>query len=276
MNIKSLEREGCVALKYPKDLRAAVLTAVDSWKAFCDLPSEVKTLVGYNAQGGGTGVGYELKIGTGPAGDRKENFDVALSGLDWLTAREEDVGQIPVGQFIGDATRLVALVKPTITKFAREVEREYSLVGFAREVEESEAGFFIRFIHYPGDRKVNDETATAHVDQSCFTLHLFESHAGLERLPYKGDWVPMPVSEGKTVIIPAMQMQLRSEGRLRATFHRVVANPETAISGRYSAVCFIQLRNTPKYDKEKHGRLQERAPGFNYAMPHADFAKLFK
>lgn len=86
----------------------------------------------------------------------------------------------------------------------------------------------------------------------------------------------MPVSEGETVIIPSMQMQLRSQGEIRALCHRVIATPETSVAGRYSAVCFVQLKNTPKYDKDTHGRLQEKVPGFNYELPRDEFLKLFK
>jgi hypothetical protein len=38
----------------------------------------------------------------------------------------------------------------------------------------------------------------------------------------------------------------------------------------------VQLKKTPKYDKEKQGRLQEKVPGFNYAMRHQAFSELFK
>ncbi len=86
----------------------------------------------------------------------------------------------------------------------------------------------------------------------------------------------MHVASGETAIIPSMQMQLRSKGELRALTHRVIANPETAVNGRYSAVCFVQFKKTPKYDKDTHGRLQEKSPGFNYGLSHDDFSKLFK
>ncbi len=86
----------------------------------------------------------------------------------------------------------------------------------------------------------------------------------------------MPVSGNETVIIPAMQMQLRSGGDLNALCHRVIATPETAVHGRYSAVCFVQFKNTPKYDKDRCGRLQEKVPGFNYEMSHQEFERLFK
>ena len=77
-------------------------------------------------------------------------------------------------------------------------------------------------------------------------------------------------------IIPSAQLQVRSEGKLRAVTHRVVANQKTAVGGRYSAVCFIKLKDTPGYDKERWGRLQEMEPGFNYALSHEEFRKFFK
>lgn len=193
---------------------------------------------------------------------------------------KENLGKIesPVArEFVTHVTSLVKVMKPTILQFARDVETKLGVEGFESEVELSEPGFFVRFIHYFGDREVGEETATAHVDQSGFTLHLFESAPGFQCLSYDGKWIDVPISGGyQTVIINAMQMQLRSKGELKALCHRVVATPETAKKGRYSAVCFVQLRNTPKYDKDKGGRLQEKVPGFNYDMQIEEFREMFK
>lgn len=269
-----LKTKGFVALAYPSDLRTAVEKTVTSWKKFCALPDEVKKGLPYSNNA--DGVGYELKEGVGMKVDRKENFDVTIAGEDWLRKNIEAI-QNPVAlEFVQNATALVGIMKPTILEFARQTEAEFGLEGFAKEIEESEGGYFTRFIHYFGDREVGEETATAHADQSGFTLHLFESAEGLQCLTYDGEWINMPVSKGETVIIPSMQMQLRSKGELRALCHRVIATPQTAEDGRYSAVCFVQFKNTPKYDKDKGGRLQEKAPGFNYGMSHEDFSKLFK
>lgn len=268
------KKDGQISMLYPSGLRAAVLATVDSWRKFCDLPLEIKKGLPYSNNA--DGVGYEMKDGIGNKADRKENFDITLGGQAWLTKHGPSI-QNPIAlDFIQNASALIGNMKPTILDFAKQVEEKFGLKGFVDEVSASENGYFVRFIHYFGDRGVGEETVTAHVDQSGFTLHLFESDPGLQCLPYNGDWVDMPVSSGETVIIPAMQMQLRSEGKLRALCHRVIATVETAKNGRYSAVCFIQLKNTPKYDKEKHGRLQEKVPGFNYDMTHAEFLKLFK
>jgi 2OG-Fe(II) oxygenase superfamily len=273
-SITDLKTKGHVAVEYPADLRVAVEEAVAAWVQFCALSTVAKTALPYS--NGGTGVGYELKNGVGNKADRKENFDVTTAGIDWLAANIEAIGNPVALDFVERATGLVAYVKPLILEFARQCEEEYGLEGFLAEVEASEPQFFIRFIHYFGDRELGDETATAHTDQSGFTLHLFESDRGLQCLPYDGEWEDMHVSAGETVIIPAMQMQLRSVGNLRALCHRVIAYPETAEAGRYAAVCFVQLVHTPKYDKDGAGRLQEKEPGFNYDMPIVEFRKLFK
>lgn len=272
--IIDLKTKGFVVLSYPADLRLAVNKTITSWKKFCALPTEVKKGLPYSNNA--DGVGYELKDGTGNKADRKENFDVALAGAKWL---ETHIGNIknPVAlEFVQNATALVGILKPIILDFAQQSEDGFDLKDFVKEVEHGEDAFFVRFIHYFGDRELGDETALAHADQSGFTLHLFESSSGLQCLTFDHKWIDMPVSEGETVIIPSMQMQLRSKGELKALCHRVIATPETKDAGRYSAVCFVQLKKISKYDKDTHGRLQEKKPGFNYELSIEEFAGLFK
>ena len=273
-NIKDLKTKGFVSLEYPQNLRKAVDETVEAWKKFCDLPVEIKKGLPYSNNA--DGVGYELKDGTGNKGDRKENFDVTLGGKVWLEQNAEKI-QNPIAlDFIRKSTQLVGIMKPIILDFAKQSESDFNLKDFTNEVSQGEDAFFVRFIHYFGDRKSGEETASAHADQSGFTLHLFESDPGLQCLTYENEWIDMPVSSGETVIIPCMQMQLRSEGNLRALCHRVVATEETAKTGRYSAVCFVQLKKTPKYDKDRCGRLQEKEPGFNYSLSHEEFSTFFK
>ncbi len=272
--IFDLKEKGFVNMFYPKDLRSAVNKTIVSWQKFYSLPTDVKKGLPYSNNG--AGVGYELKEGVGNKADKKENFDVTLSSKKWLKDNINKIKNPIALEFVEDASALVSIMKPIIIEFAKQAEEAFGLEGFVEEGKNSEDAFFVRFIHYFGDRKVGEETATAHADQSGFTLHLFESAPGLQCLTFDNKWIDMPVSEGKTVIIPSMQMQLRSEGELKALCHRVIANPETAKNGRYSAVCFVQLKNTLKYDKDRHGRLQEKPAGFNYDLSKEEFAKLFK
>lgn len=272
--IHDLKTKGFVVLSYPAALRREVDKTVALWKEFCALPDKVKKGLPYS--NASDGVGYELKEGVGTHADRKENFDVATGGREWLETHATEITDAAALAFVKEAAVLAERVKPVIMDFAKHVEAAFGVTGLLREVEESESQFFIRFIHYFGQRKLGDVTAMPHADQSGFTLHLFESAAGLQCLSFGGEWTDMPVSDGETVIIPAMQLQLRSQGELKALCHRVVATKKTQNQGRFSAVCFIQLKHTPKYEKETHGRLQEKEPGFNYSLPYGELSRLFK
>ena len=273
-SIKNLQTVGFVPVQYPGSLRAAVEKASKSWEAFCDLHEEVKKNIPYSNNT--DGVGYEFKDGSGPNADYKENFDITTQGVSWLQKYSKELNNNIVLQFIQDAVSLVEIMKPLILQFAKDVEREFNVEDFQNEVAGSSDAFFVRFIHYFKSQEFGMEVCAAHPDQSGFTLHLFESEQGLQCMLYSGEWIDMPVSPGETVIIPAMQLQLRSKGKLRALCHRVIATPKTAREGRFAAVCFVQLKNTPKYNKEVHGRLQEKKAGFNYDMDQKTFTNLFK
>ena len=193
-SINNLITKGFVRLTYSEDFSVALDRAIQSWEKFCALPVATKKGLPYSDTS--TGVGYEFKEGTGHMGDRKENFDMTVDGRHWLDAH---IGQIedPIAlDFVKDVTALVPLIRPLAIDFARIVREAYRpLFGFVGDVEQSEGSFFVRFIHYAGDREVGEETATAHVDQSAFTLHLFESDYGFQCLTYDDKkWVDVPVS----------------------------------------------------------------------------------
>lgn len=271
------DTSGYVVLKYPENLRSGVENAVGKWIEFSQLPKSDKKLFGYNND---CGVGFELKEVEGKTLDLKENFHYTEKGEKWLLEEAKKVqnktGLSRIIPFIESSASLVSVMKPVVVGFAEMIEKEYGLDGFAKEVAEGQDTWYFRFIHYFGNREVGDVTATAHTDKSGFTLHLYESHAGLQCLSFSGNWENMPVNVGKTVIIPSMQLQLKSEGAMKALCHRVIATPETADMGRISAVCFIPFVHTPRYNKDGVGRLQETEPGFNYKMLHEDFKKYFK
>lgn len=274
-SIKTLASDGYVNMPYPEELRVAVAEAVRAWEAFCALPEEVKSSLPYSNEA--DGVGYERKDGVGPNADIKENFDVTTAGRDWLEQNVEKQANPIVAAFLQKSIRVSEFVQSVAIRFASEVEDEYGVAGLAKEVEKGNGSFFTRFIHYFGNRQVGDEIASAHVDKSGFTLHLFESAPGFEILDLGGkEWRKVSFETDETLVIPSMQLQLRSSGKLKAVCHRVVATAETARYGRFSAVCFVQLTKTPKYNKAHHGRLQEKALGFNYSIAPEAFSGLFE
>lgn len=272
MSIDDFQAKSQVSLKYPSDLRKMIDKAASHWQEFCGLPLSTKQKMPYSNDA--VGVGYECKDGSGYKGDRKENFDISLSGQEWLSDQVSALENPIAEEFVVAASDAISIIKPVIIDFAADIERTLGISGLIDEIDD--ASFFIRFIHYFGDRDFTEETATAHVDQCGFTLHLFESDPGLEFLSRNKQWEPMPVSSGETVIIPGLQMQLRSQNKIKALCHRVVANKKTAKQGRFSAVCFVMLNKTARYDKQRCGRLQERELGFNYEMALDGVKSLFK
>lgn len=273
-NIGELETRGFVNVPYPSALRESVLQAMHKWEKFCTLPGDAKQQIGYSADGNVSGVGYELKLEKGATNDLKEDFHIRATEVELLRGEADKVGSV-AQEFIEAGLTLTELIAPTVGLFAETVEKQFGLKDFSRDTKEKQPRALLRFLHYFGDREVGEELAVPHADKGGFTLHLYESHPGLEHLTHEGQWAPMTFTEGETAIIPAMRLQLRSKNRLKATCHRVVATHETAKPGRFSAVCFMDFAGTPYYDKMRCGRLQDRAPGFNYAMPYEEFSKLF-
>jgi isopenicillin N synthase-like dioxygenase len=274
-SLSTLKDSGLVAVPYPETLRTAVEKAEEAWKKFCQLDENIKTKFPYQTVAG-TGVGYELKKIPGSTLDVKEDFHYARGAKKWLFEMAHGVGNTEVIEFVRATSELFEIMWPSVIDFAKKMEREFTLVGFAQEVAESDGISVIRFIHYFGSSKEGDEIAKSHVDKSGFTLHLYESAPGLQYMDHQKIWREMPVSANETVIIPGMRGQYRSKNDLKGTCHRVVATAETAIHGRFSMVSFIHLINTPSYDKENAGRLQELPLGFNYEMPFGEFSKFFK
>ncbi len=264
--MEELKTNGVAMMPYQPELRQLVEKAAASWQDFCALPIEDKQ---HYAELGSM-MGYELKDGSGPNGDQKENFDIAST----IGDTEIDTSNAP--EFITDAVAISKAMAGLALSFAQQVDAQYHIPELVERTAESGDQIFTRFIHYYGDRTAGEETASTHCDQSGYTFHLFETADGCQRLDYTTrEWVDMPVEEGKMAAFPAMQLQLLSEGELPALAHRVVATQATQRAGRHAIVSFVRLKNVPEYDKKTHGRLQEFEPGFNYDMTQRDFGKLF-
>jgi isopenicillin N synthase-like dioxygenase len=269
--IHELRRDGLVNVDYPEDLRGIVENAVLSWKAFCNLSKEDKCTFAFQ-EDHHDGAGYELKEEKQAKRDLKENFHVTQ----FQYARLAKIANQRTFPFLHDANILLDKIEPVVLQFARDVEKEYGVEGLTQEVKISKPYWILRYLHYFGDQQLGSEIAAPHADKGGFTLHLYESDEGLQYYCIKmRTWNPMPVCHKQTVIIPAMQLQLRSEGKLKALYHRVVATEQTARHGRFSMVCFIPFENTAKYHKKMYGNMQSHDVGFNYDMPHEKFVNLF-
>ncbi len=274
--IKEIQTDGRVYVHYPADLRQGVEEAMEAWKAFCALPEEQKLRFPYSADMKTSGNGYELKKEVGNLLDQKEDFHLRVVVRDELMKSAHAVDDTVTPAFVEKALAVNELMVPILRSFGESVEKEFSIPGFADDIMAKQPFWLLRFLHYFGDKKAGDEIAVPHVDKGGFTLHLYESDPGVERLTYDTkEWVEMPLAHDETVIIPGMGLQNRSRCQLRALCHRVVATPDTAVNGRYSAVCFFNFDHVRFFDKARFGRLQDWKPGAFYDMPFEEFDSYF-
>ena len=276
-SIENFKTIGLVEVRYPEKLKKSVEEVVDSWKIFCALPNDIKAKFAYTGKVDAEfGSGFELKLQPGATKDLKEDFHVLLQDRTRLSLLAKDIGNEQAMKFINNADQLINLIEPLISEFAQGLETNFQLSGLKKEVLDSKSNWTLRFLHYFGGREVAEQVGHAHADKGGFTLHLYESDNGLQYLDLNDkQWKEMPISENGTVIIPSLQMQVRSKNEIRALCHRVVATEETAKTGRYAMVCFIDLPQTPKYNKEVYGRMQEFGPGFNYEIDRDKFSSMF-
>lgn len=271
-SLEELRVHGLSRVAYPDTLKELVERAVSSWRDFCALPKTEKEVFAFLEDTHGDGCGYELKETKAEKRDLKENFHVTLHQHQRLEALAKGGSFL----FLSDARNLLDQIEPLVLGYAANLEREFHLEGFAEEVKASKPYWTLRYLHYFGNQAEGTQIALPHADKGGFTLHLYESHPGLQY--YRLDqplWEDAPMGEKQTVIFPSMQLQLLTQGALKALYHRVLATDQTAHTGRFSMVCFITFENVPKYRKKDLGSMQTHATAFNYAMPHADFEKLF-
>lgn len=271
--INDLQEKGLINVDYPENLRIAVENAVASWKDFCKLPTQEKCAFAFVEDRHGDGAGYELKEEKGSRKDLKENFHVTL----YQYPRLSQIANTRTFPFLSDAKLLLDNIEPLVMQFAEDVEEQFGVTGLIEEVQKSKPYWILRYLHYFGDQEEGIEIAAPHADKGGFTLHLYESDEGLQYYCITDcKWKEMPVGEKQTVIIPAIQLQLLSEGKLKGLYHRVIATEKTSRTGRFSMVCFIPFQNTPMYNKKAYGSMQTHEAGFNYTLTHEEFSKFFK
>lgn len=270
-------------IEYPTTLRAAVENTADNWELFCSLPDDAQNVFTANTMF--NGIGFERKIGTGTrdsrySHDKKLNFDITSAGTDELEdhlngIRDRRARRI-AQDFVHAAKTLTHHASTAIEEFGDIIETSHAVHGFRELAARSAPNAFFRALYYP-PTETGDIIGDPHVDNSGFTLHLFESTSGCEALSTDSKtWYPMPVADGNALAFPSMQTQLYSQGEVDGLCHRITANETTRRIGRSAIVCFVPLLGVAPYDRHRHGRLQEKMPGFNYGMNPVEFADFFK
>lgn len=269
------DNAGVVSLEYLAEIQQVVKDTLTAWQAFINLPQAAKdTLASSNSH---DGVGYEKKVGAGESRDIKENFDITIRGVTSLEEFHKGTDSPKaVQQLLAHCALLARTLRPMQLAYGDYISSTIQDGGaFLDTLKQSADEVFIRLLSYPPS-PLNSEVGEAHTDHSGFTIHLAETCGGCEALDTQGTWQPLPIEEGRATAFGSMQTQLATRGVIKALCHRIVATAETTKNGRLAIVAFTPLKDIPSYDREAHGRLQEKQPGFNYDMSRQDFAQLFE
>jgi len=111
--------------------------------------------------------------------------------------------------------------------------------GFINRHSNEKAPRTMRLLHYPENDTPADQHnvgIAAHTDFECFTI-MNQTADGLELTNAKGEWCRAPSDIGTFTVILGDMLERFSNGRLKATGHRVVNTPWT----RYSMVLFFAV-----------------------------------
>lgn len=264
---KALDARGFFEIAYPSQLANTVLSAMHSWQEFCQLKEEEKSLLSNGDRLRDYGYMYR-RDGTGKA-DAKELFHVSLRDVQSLQSAAEKLPKSAT-RFIDACSDLITDSDAIIMQFADRLESEYGLVGFTHQVAASKLHWTFRFLHYFGAEVL----AHPHVDRGGFTLHLCETSEGVEYLGFDNVWYPLPLSEGKTIFFPGMVLQHRSDGVVKALWHRVMSTKQAVHRERFAMVAFVDFAHTHRYN-DAALRTQDIPPGETYSLSHEVFSKFF-
>lgn len=280
---ETLPTTGIWKMEQPQKLKEAIDETAARWDDFCELPDDVQDI--FTGPDMFHGSGFERKTGIGGAEgrfsrDKKLNFDITAGDIESLKEKVQQIGNVRHRQIARDfliaASQLPVTAHDVITAFGGIVETERDVPGFKDMAKASAPNAFFRILRYPPTEEIGEVIGDPHVDNSGFTLHLYESTDGCEALAADGEtWNPMPVGGGKALAFPSMQTQLFSKGKVEGLCHRILANETTHKYGRTAIVCFVVLKGMPVYDRKGYGRLQDMTPGFNYGMDFEEFSQLF-
>ena len=237
----TVEEVGFATVYNTKFTSARMRFVLAAYRAFFDLPNEVKDRVNMARTGSNRGWGAPQSEQVDPDAnpDYKEVFDCGFT-LPEGDARAA-LSVYASNHWPEEPAGFEAVIRAYYTQ-ALEVARGI-LRGTAMSIG-SDADFFedkfdcpmalLRGNYYPprpdwaGDK---DFGIGAHTDYGCLTLLATDGQPGLEVQPRDcGDWLPVQAPPGEFIINFGEMLEMWTEGRVVATLHRVKGGAEERIS----------------------------------------------
>ncbi len=207
-----------------------------AYRAFFDLPEAEKRQVDIAVTGSNRGWGASQSEQVDPESnpDYKQVFDSgfedAESGLSVYApnlwpARPEGFRAV-VEAYYRDARAVALDILRGVAEAIGE-ERDYFDDKFARPMALLRGNYYPPRPDWAGDK---DFGIAAHTDYGCLTLLGSDGVPGLEVLLRDGSWLPVEAKPGEFVINFGEMLEFWTEGRVKATLHRVKGTAEDRIS----------------------------------------------
>ncbi|SMY07870.1 isopenicillin N synthase family dioxygenase [Flavimaricola marinus] len=217
-----------------------VETVLDSYRAFFALPTDRKAEVDMarTKANRGWGASGSEQVSTEANPDYKQVFDVGLA--------------LPEGDPLAELSCYAPNQWPDApAEFRATLEAYYAaattfaldlLCAIAAAVGEDPAYFRTRFSrpmallrgnYYPtrpAGAGAKDFGIATHTDYGCLTLLATDGTPGLEVRKRGGGWIPVSAEPGTFVINFGEMLEMWTEGRVRATPHRVVGGADERLS----------------------------------------------
>lgn len=260
MYFESLRDNLFAEVAYPRKL-AELMTHITTWRDFCAFPLALKERFVYPEHEGAWDLGYKLRKRSLGRED-KEYFHYTPKNAEFLS-HYKLAGLVSDNKAAADFFQFGDVLYRAVRDLALDIGRDLGefLPTLPAELEKGKDMLTLRFLHYTPERTGDESLADAHFDRSGFTLHLCESHPGLQLLDWNLAWKDAPIREGSTVMFAGYQLELLSKGVLQKTWHRVVRKREAlGEDSRISIVLFVPFVNTPTYPKE--ARAQDQKPSY--------------
>ena len=250
---------------YPPELTEA-LRLVGFWRDFCGLPQESKMAFAYpNHQVGVKDPGYKERE---RAKGREDKWYFHYTGQnDEMLAAYQLAERVNQDPLLRSFFQFIKEVYAHAQGLALDIARQMDAVvpGLEQEITAGKNEMVLRLLYYRPLQPQDMSLADPHIDRSGFTLHLYESHPGLELLDWQGNWQPAPMGAGHTIVFGAWQLQQKSNQSLPATWHRVRRLPGVNdVTPRISLVFFVPFVQTPSYPKDD--RFQSLVPGYRSVL----------
>jgi isopenicillin N synthase-like dioxygenase len=232
--------------------KARVEQVIEAYRGFFHLPEPRKSVVDMAQTGSNRGWGAPGSEQVDPQAnpDYKEVFDCGfeLPADHPLTARHLSV--YAPNQWPEDLPEFRAEITAYYTDALRvSMQLLQAIAGAIGEAEDAfDAAFdapmaLLRGNYYPARpdwASDKDFGIAAHTDYGCLTLLATDGTAGLDVQMPDGSWQAVSAQPGRFVINFGEMLEMWTEGRVKATLHRVVGGPQERIS--------VPLFFNPSYD----------------------------